>query len=73
MLCVLTGAAFAAMLYARDRKLPVSWKPWRYILAAFRFLAITIIAILLLEPYLRSTYNETLKPVAVLVETTLLL
>lgn len=68
LLCVLTGAAFAAMLYARDRKLPVSWKPWRYILAAFRFLAITIIAILLLEPYLRSTYNETLKPVAVLVE-----
>ena len=46
LLCVLTGAAFAAMLYARDGKLPVSWKPWRYILAAFRFLAITIIAIL---------------------------
>jgi len=64
--CVLAGIVGALLLYFRDDtfKDQPSW--FRYALGTLRFLSIGIIALLLLEPLLKSLITETKKPIVVI-------
>ncbi len=64
LLCMAGGLAYAAVLYVRNKKYNYS-KTLTWVLAAMRFLSVTIIAFLLLSPLFRSTRYETEKPVIV--------
>ena len=67
-LCVLGGALYAAALYWRERRIAeVLPKQW-WIPAALRFIGATILLMLLLNPYMRSSTNETEKPIVVLLQ-----
>ena len=68
LLCLLLGLAYAAALYYRDKTFREQ-APWRKLLmAGLRFLAVTGIALLLLEPLLKSVVRESQKPVVVLAQ-----
>ena len=64
LLCLLAGAAYAAVLYFTGRKAFPKWLQW--LLAALRFLAVSAIAFLLLAPVARQTVHERQKPHVVL-------
>ncbi len=68
ILCLLLGLAYALVLYFRDRqfKEQASWLNW--VLGILRFLLVSLIAILLLAPFLRSLVTETKKPVVVVAQ-----
>ncbi len=70
LLCLLAGGAYAALLYFREKKInsAIENKWIRRVLFAFRFIVVTILAFLLLNPYLKSTQNETEKPVIILAQ-----
>ncbi|QQL50510.1 hypothetical protein [Mucilaginibacter ginkgonis] len=59
LLCLLAGALYAWLMY----RLPVVFNNrLRYALTAFRFLAVTLIALLLLSPIIKSTNYQPQKP-----------
>ncbi len=64
--CIALGAAYAAFLYYRDTtfddKDSVS-RYWKFAMAGFRFLTVTILAILLLSPFIRTRNTKTFKPI----------
>ncbi len=60
LLCLLAGAAYAMALYAFGRRTFPRWLLW--LLAALRFLAVSTIAFLLLEPVSRQAVHERQKP-----------
>ncbi len=62
LLCFGLGTVYALALYLREKKLdlPASWV--RYMLMLARFIVASIIAILLLEPYIRTLQNEKVLP-----------
>ena len=64
-LCVLGGAAVAALLYWGAREVA---QPWRTALALLRGTVVTAIAFLLLGPLLRSVDKRTQRPVLVIAE-----
>ena len=66
--CVLLGAGYAALLYYRDNTFREQPRTVTVIMAALRFLAVTLLAILLLSPLLKSLLVETKKPVVVLAQ-----
>lgn len=66
--CVLLGAGYAALLYYRDNTFREQPRTVTIIMAALRFLAVTLLAILLLSPLLKSLLVETKKPVVVLAQ-----
>ncbi len=68
LFCALAGLAYALVLYYRDRTFPeqAAWFP--VLLGALRFATVTILAILLLSPILRSIQNQTQKPVIVIAQ-----
>ena len=68
LFCVLLGLMVAAGLYYRDRSFSEQsgWLKW--LLGSIRFLLVTLIAILLLSPLLKSLLTETKKPVIVLAQ-----
>ena len=66
--CVLLGAGYAALLYYRDNTFREQPRMVTVIMAALRFLAVTLLAILLLSPLLKSLLVETKKPVVVLAQ-----
>lgn len=61
---------YAGALYFREKKIQsaVSHNTLRSILAGLRFLVAACLAFLLLNPYLKSRYNETEKPIAVILQ-----
>ncbi|WP_250629952.1 vWA domain-containing protein [Rhodoflexus caldus] len=62
ILCIGTGLLYAALLYSQD----APWsKSTNRILAFVRFLLVSLLAFLLLEPMIRQINNEYEKPVAV--------
>ncbi len=65
--CILGGIAFAALLYYKDMRSEIPVKI-RWILASFRFLAVTIIALLLLSPLVKTTSRTVEKPVIILAQ-----
>ena len=69
--CLLLGAGYAAVLYYRDRTFDESstqsrWFKWG--MAAFRFLVVTIIAVLLLSPFIRYRNTKTYKPIIAILQ-----
>jgi hypothetical protein len=66
LLCAALGVAYAAVLYFRDRTFsesgPMSRK-WLPVLSVVRFLSVTVIALLLLSPFIRSRNLERIQPV----------
>jgi len=65
LLCFLAGVAYAAGLYLRERRSGFS-TPTRRVLAALRFVFITILSFLLLSPLLR-TVTTTREPPVILI------
>ncbi len=67
-MCLLLGLAYAAGLYFRDKTF-AEQSPWlRRGLGAVRFASATLLAILLLQPLLKSLLTDTKKPVVVLAQ-----
>lgn len=65
--CILLGAAYALALYYKEKKNEFS-KPLKRIMGFFRFILVTIIAFLLLSPYVKTETHLTEKPVIVLAQ-----
>lgn len=70
LLCLAGALLYAGGMYFREKKMKdaLQNKWWLRALSAIRFLAVFIIAFLLLNPYLKSRLNETEKPVVVIVQ-----
>ncbi|MCW5906878.1 MAG: hypothetical protein KIS94_03390 [Chitinophagales bacterium] len=70
VLCIALGALYAAVLYYRDRTFDdklAAMQYWKTAMAVFRFAAVTILAILLLSPLLRSRNTQEFKPIVAIV------
>jgi hypothetical protein len=68
LLCVLAGAVYAASLYTKDR-LNRYFDRWVIIsLAALRFCAVTLIALFLARPLIKTVEQEVEKPVVVIAQ-----
>lgn len=70
VLCLLVGAAYAAVLYYRDTTFDEKTsgsKWWQYAMAAFRFVAVTLLAVLLLSPFIRTRNTKQFKPVVAVI------
>ena len=67
ILCILSGAAYAFLLYYKNKKEEFSQINSR-VLAIIRFAAITLIAFLLLSPLLKSNYNTSEKPLIIIAQ-----
>ena len=66
--CVLLGLVYAGILYFRNRTFR-DQSPWLNIgLGLLRFLAVALIAMLLLDPILRFLQTETKKPIVVIAQ-----
>jgi hypothetical protein len=68
-LCFLLGASYAALLYFNEKKVLQAnaqnkFPAWA--MATLRFLVISIIAILLMSPFLKMRFSKTQKPAVVL-------
>lgn len=66
--CLLLGLAYALVLYYRDKTFREQSENLNRLLGAVRFTAVSIIAILLLSPLLKSIFTESKKPVIVLAQ-----
>lgn len=65
ILCIALGGAYAFFFYRRDRLLEDVRRYWRILLTTFRFITVTLLALLLLEPLLESISLKVEKPVIV--------
>ncbi|MBI5917383.1 MAG: hypothetical protein HY842_18600 [Bacteroidetes bacterium] len=68
LLCVALGAGYALTLYFKDKTFVEQHPNLHKILGVLRFLAATVLAILLLQPLLKSLLTDTKKPVVVLAQ-----
>ncbi|HYV93629.1 MAG TPA: hypothetical protein VE978_17775 [Chitinophagales bacterium] len=71
LLCILLGALASFLLYYRDKQfkeLGAAFRKWVWLLAAFRFLAVSFLAFLLLSPLIRTNINRVEKPIVVLLQ-----
>ena len=69
--CLLLGAGYAAVLYYRDRTFDESSSRsglFKWGMAAFRFLAVSILAVLLLSPFIRYRNTKTYKPIVAILQ-----
>lgn len=70
LLCLALGAAYAIVLYYRDTTFndkSTGSRIWKRVMAAFRFVAVSILAILLLSPFIRARHTQTFKPIVAIV------
>lgn len=67
-LCLLTGAAYAFLLYYKEKFLYDISKKIKIALFSFRFLAVSIITFLLLGPLLKSWTKTVEKPILILAQ-----
>ncbi len=69
-ICILCGGLYAGILYFREKKInaAIGNKWWIRSLSALRFVAVMLIAFLLLNPYLKSKFNETEKPIVIIAQ-----
>ena len=65
-LCLLAGAAYAFLLYYKEKILFDISKYLKVILFTFRFLAVSVLAFLLLDPLLKSWNKTVEKPILIL-------
>ena len=68
LFCALLGLGVASLLYFRDKTFREQSQRLNWILGIIRFLSVTLIAMLLLSPLLKSLVTETKKPVIVLAQ-----
>ena len=68
LLCLALGVIFAFLLYWRDKRLNEISPLFRKGLAILRFLSISLLAFLLLEPLIESTEKKTEKPILVIAQ-----
>lgn len=68
VVCVLLGLTYAGILYYRDQTFKDQPSYLRWLMAALRFTAVTLLSLLLLSPLLRSLLVETKKPIIVLAQ-----
>ncbi len=68
LLCLVAGFVFSAMLYYRDKQNTERSKKLLYGLAVLRFASISIIALLLLDVFVKRLINETEKPVIIVAQ-----
>lgn len=68
LLCFVAGFVFSAILYVRDKHNAERSKTLLYSLAALRFISISLIALLLLNVFIKRLINETEKPVIILAQ-----
>ena len=70
LLCVVCGGVYAVGMYFREKKIgsAISAIWWKRILAGLRFVAVFILAFLLLNPFLKSSSNQTEKPIIILAQ-----
>ncbi len=68
LLCLVAGFVFTAILYVRDKQNAERSKILLYSLAALRFASVSLIAILLLDIFIKRLINETEKPVIILAQ-----
>ena len=68
LFCVVLGLAYSLTLYFRDKTFAEQYPNLHKILGAIRFLSATFLAVLLLQPLLKSLITETKKPVVVLAQ-----
>ena len=64
-LCLLIGLGYAVMLYYGERRFKEQPSWLRWLLGAFRFLVVSVLAILLLSPFIKSILTDTQKPIVV--------
>ncbi len=67
-LCLFAGGSYAFFFYWWQRAENTPWYTWRWLLFVLRFIAVTLIALLLLEPFFRIRSNEEVLPVAVVLQ-----
>lgn len=68
LLCLLAGFVFSAILYFRDKQNSERSKSLLYGLAVLRFISISLIALLLLDIFMKRLVNETEKPVIIIAQ-----
>ena len=68
LLCITLGAIVAFLLYRKDKNLTELSVLWTRIIAGLRFISVSIIAFLLLEPLLESTNENVEKPIIVIAQ-----
>lgn len=71
LLCVALGALYAFALYYKDtffKESGTQFRKWLWTLAALRFTAATIIALLLLSPLIRSASSNIEKPIVLIAQ-----
>jgi hypothetical protein len=66
--CVLLGLAYALGLYYKNRTFLEQSSRLNWALGALRFLAVTLLSLLLLSPVLKSLVTETKKPIVVVAQ-----
>lgn len=70
LLCIALGAAYTALLYYRDTSFDEKTsgsKWWKYAMTGFRFVAVSVLAILLLSPFIRTRNTQKFKPVVAVI------
>ena len=66
--CVLLGAIYAFFLYRKEEKFN-EIAPWLIkVMAGFRFLLVTLLAFLLLSPFVKTLFNRVEKPLIVIAQ-----
>jgi hypothetical protein len=68
LLCFVAGFVFSAMLYVRDKQNAERSKILLYAMAVLRFISVSLIALLLLDVFIKRLVNETEKPVIVIAQ-----
>ena len=68
LLCVLAGGAYAFGLYYRERAFAESGNWIKRVLFVFRFLAVSVLAFLLLSPFLKTTVSHADKPLVIIAQ-----
>ena len=68
LLCLVAGFVFSGALYYRDKKNSDRSKPLLISLAALRFVSVSLIALLLLDIFIKRLVNETEKPVIIVAQ-----
>ena len=68
LLCLVAGFVFSGALYFRDKKNSDRSKPLLISLAALRFVSVSLMALLLLDIFIKRLVNETEKPVIIVAQ-----
>jgi len=68
MFCVILGVIYSFVLYRKEEKFNTI-APWLIkVMASFRFLLVTILAFLLLSPFIKTLFNKVEKPVIIIAQ-----